>query len=52
MEKRTIILEVNGERREIALHPNVTLLEGLRELGRNTTTTDRARRWELSQSTV
>jgi carbon-monoxide dehydrogenase small subunit len=33
MEKRTIVLEVNGERREVALHPNVTLLEGLRELG-------------------
>jgi carbon-monoxide dehydrogenase small subunit len=33
MEKRIIVLEVNGERREIALEPNVTLLEGLRELG-------------------
>jgi len=33
MDKRTIVLEVNGERREIALEPNVTLLEGLRELG-------------------
>ncbi len=33
MEKRIIVLEVNGERREAALYPNVTLLEGLRELG-------------------